>query len=128
LRDPKRHVWAVDVNSRARELCAHNAATAGLGDRLSVLADHERPTAEVAAVVSNPPVRIGKAALHRLLLAWLGLLVEGGEAWLVVHRHLGADSLACWLAEQGWSTRRVRSRQGYRVLHVTRALPVASAG
>jgi 16S rRNA (guanine1207-N2)-methyltransferase len=124
--DAGRHVWAVDVNARARELCARNASQAGVGDRLTVLAEHERPSAPVAAIVSNPPVRIGKAALHELLLTWLDLLVEGGEGWYVVHRHLGADSLARWLEEQGWYARRVRSRKGYRVLQVTRTAPPAA--
>jgi 16S rRNA (guanine1207-N2)-methyltransferase len=119
-RDPSRHVWAVDVNARARELCEHNAAAAGLDASVTVLSEGDRPAAPLAAIVSNPPVRIGKEALHALLLTWLDLLVEGGEAWMVVHRHLGADSLARWLQERGWATDRVRSRKGYRVLRITR--------
>ena len=69
--------------------------------------------------MSNPPIRIGKAALHELLAGWLARLSPGGHAQLVVHKHLGADSLASWLVEQGHSVERVRSRQGYRVLVVT---------
>jgi 16S rRNA (guanine1207-N2)-methyltransferase len=36
----------------------------------------------------------------------------------VVHRHLGADSLARWLAAEGWPTARTGSRMGYRLLEV----------
>jgi hypothetical protein len=63
-------------------------------------------------------VRIGKPALHALLEQWLPRLRPGGRAWLVVARNLGADSLARWLAEQGWGCRRHASVQGYRVLEV----------
>ena len=67
---------------------------------------------------SNPPVRVGKAALHELLSGWLSRLQPEGAAWLVVHRHLGADSLAAWLAGEGRRRDRVGSKRGYRILRV----------
>ena len=42
------------------------------------------------------------------------------SASLVVQRHLGADSLAGWLAGEGWQVTRLRSRAGYRLLEVRR--------
>jgi hypothetical protein len=47
-------------------------------------------------------------------------LAPGAGAWLVVNRHLGSDSLAAWLAENGWGVRRAASKSGYRILEVTR--------
>jgi 16S rRNA (guanine1207-N2)-methyltransferase len=119
-RAPGATVWAVDVNERARALCRENAAANGLGN-VTVAAPDDVPAAvRFATVWSNPPVRIGKAALHALLERWLGRLAPDGDAWLVVQRHLGADSLAAWLATIGYALERVASRQGYRVLHVRR--------
>jgi len=119
IRSPARSVWGVEVNERAAEDCRHNARALSLDIR--VAAPEEVPEAQrFAAIVSNPPVRIGKAALRTLLTHWLPRLVDDGEAWLVVQRHLGADSLAAWLDEVGWNTERVRSRRGYRVLRVRR--------
>ncbi len=121
LRLPERRVWAVEVNERARELCAANADAAGVGDRLHVVGPDGVPADRaVAAVVANPPIRIGKAALHDLLLTWLDRLAPGGEAWLVVQKHLGADSLTRWLGEQGWQATKEHSRKGYRILRVRR--------
>jgi 16S rRNA (guanine1207-N2)-methyltransferase len=71
-------------------------------------------------VWSNPPIRIGKPALHELLESWLPRLRHDGRAALVVHRHLGGDSLAAWLETWGWAVRRVGSKQGYRILDVRR--------
>jgi hypothetical protein len=45
-------------------------------------------------------------------------LATGGAAWLVVARHLGADSLQQWLTAQGWPVTRHASGNGYRVLRV----------
>ena len=73
-----------------------------------------------AAIYSNPPVRVGKAALHELLERWLGRLDAGGLAYLVVQRNLGADSLATWLSENGYPVRRLKAKKGYRILEVGR--------
>ena len=77
-----------------------------------------------AAIWSNPPVRIGKDALHALLGQWLARLSpgvpadSGGSAYMVVARNLGADSLHRWLAGQGWPVMRLAARSGYRLLQV----------
>jgi 16S rRNA (guanine1207-N2)-methyltransferase len=76
---------------------------------------------------SNPPIRIGKAALHALLTRWLDRLSDAGIAHLVVQKHLGSDSLARWLGEQGWPTERIASRAGYRIVEV-RARPGRRVG
>jgi len=122
LRSPGATVWAVDVNERALSLCAENAAALGLAPgRLRACTPDQVPDGlRFATVWSNPPIRIGGAALHELLLAWLGRLDEGGRAALVVQKHLGADSLAAWLAEQGFEVRRLRAKQGYRILGIER--------
>lgn len=112
-------VWAVDVNARALELAAANAAASGVGDRVRVCApDRVPPSVTFAALWSNPPIRIGKDALHSMLGQWLDRLGSGGSARLVVHKHLGSDSLARWLVLQGWPTRKLSSRKGYRILEV----------
>jgi 16S rRNA (guanine1207-N2)-methyltransferase len=72
------------------------------------------------AILSNPPIRIGKQALHELLVHWLERLTPDGSAVFVVQHHLGSDSLARWLDANGWPTRRLSSRAGYRLLEVTR--------
>jgi 16S rRNA (guanine1207-N2)-methyltransferase len=116
-RSPAATVWAVDRNRRALQLCQENAATAGVEVRATT---PEEVPADIrfAGIWSNPPVRVGKAALHELLATWLARLAPGGRAALVVHRHLGADSLARWLTEEGWPTTRLGSRMGYRLLEV----------
>ncbi|MEV4541820.1 class I SAM-dependent methyltransferase [Micromonospora echinaurantiaca] len=118
---PAATVWAVDVNERARALTAANAARTGAADRVRVTAPDAVPdSVTFAQLWSNPPIRIGKDELHRLLLRWLPRLAPDGVAWLVVARHLGGDSLHRWLVEQGWQVERRASQKGYRVLRVTR--------
>ena len=120
-RAPGATVWAVDINQRALDLCTANAARAGLGNVRCVPPAAPGLPGQFACIWSNPPIRIGKEALHALLTSWLARLVPGGAAYLVVQRHLGADSLQRWLGQQGWTAGRLASRAGYRVLEVTAA-------
>lgn len=118
-RAPKATVWAVDVNERALGLTARNAVRAGLPNvRTATPGDPAVPGA-LGALWSNPPIRIGKAALHEMLRTWLARLRPGGHAVLVVGRNLGSDSLHAWLADQGWTVSRIAARSGYRLLLVT---------
>jgi 16S rRNA (guanine1207-N2)-methyltransferase len=118
-RAPHATVWAVDVNQRALALCAANAKTNGLTNVRTVTPD-DIPDLHIQGIWSNPPIRIGKAALHDVLSTWLARLDDGTSGWLVVQKHLGSDSLARWLDESGYSATRVVSRAGYRILRVRR--------
>jgi 16S rRNA (guanine1207-N2)-methyltransferase len=121
-RSPAATIWAVDVNERAVALTAENAATAGVADRVRALAPAAVPAGvRFAAIYSNPPIRIGKQPLQALLTTWLSRMAVGGRAELVVHKHLGSDSLARWLESEGYAVRRLVSRMGYRILEVTGA-------
>ena len=119
-RAPAATVWAVDVNERALDLCAQNAAGAGLANVRCTRPNDPALPATFAGIWSNPPIRIGKQALHELLGRWLPRLAPGTAATAVVQRHLGADSLHRWLTAQGWDVSRIASRAGYRVLRITR--------
>ncbi len=123
---PGARVDAVDVNERALALCRDNAARLGVGDRVRAL--HPNQVAGDATydqIWSNPPIRIGKPALHALLQHWLPRLAPAGVAYLVVGRNLGADSLQRWLVEQGWPADRRASAKGFRVLAVAARRPPA---
>jgi 16S rRNA (guanine1207-N2)-methyltransferase len=118
---PECTVTAVDVNERAVLLANENAAALGVADRFrACLPDEVDPAATYDEIWSNPPIRIGKDALHALLLGWLPRLAPEGRARLVVGKNLGADSLAGWRTEQGYPTAKVASAKGFRVLESRR--------
>ncbi len=110
-------VTGVEVNQRAVLLANENAGQLGLADRFRAVAPEEAPAdAAYDEIWSNPPIRIGKQALHDLLLHWFGRLVPGGRAVMVVGKNLGGDSLQAWLTGQGYPTTRLASAKGFRVL------------
>lgn len=115
-------VTGVDVNERAVLLANENAAALDLADRFrAVTPDDVAADAAYDEIWSNPPIRIGKQALHELLLTWLPRLAPGGRAVMVVGKNLGADSLQRWLGDQGYPTGRLASAKGFRVLESRRS-------
>lgn len=117
LAHPQAQVWAVDVNERALELTRRNAEAMGVGENVHAATPDAVPTdVTFDGIWSNPPIRVGKAALHALLLRWFARLAPDGEAVMVVGKNLGADSLQRWLSEQGYRTERLTSVKTFRVL------------
>lgn len=122
LAAPSAQVTGVDVNERAVLLANENAAKLGVGDRYRAAVPAEiDPEMTYDEIWSNPPIRIGKQALHELLLTWLPRLAPDGRAVMVVGKNLGGDSLQRWLGEQGFPTTRIGSAKGFRVLETRRA-------
>jgi 16S rRNA G1207 methylase RsmC len=120
-RAPQATVWAIDVNQRSLDLTAANAARVGLNN-VRVARPEELPAdLTFSGIWSNPPIRVGKDVLHEILQTWLPRLEEAAEAYLVVQKNLGADSLHRWLEDElptGFSTIRVSTAKGFRVLKI----------
>lgn len=122
-RSPDARVWAVDINARSRTLCAENAASLGLSNVIAAAPEEVPTDLRFSTIWSNPPIRVGKAALHDILLSWLPRLDADAEAWLVVQKNLGADSLQKWLAASlpaEHSVDRPETDKGFRLLRVRR--------
>ena len=123
LESPHATVWAVDVNTRALDVVRRNAHTLGLTNVNAATPEDVPAELQFTTVWSNPPIRVGKSELHDLLERWLPRLEPGSDAWLVVQRNLGSDSLHRWMETTfaDLTTTRAATAKGYRVLRVRRA-------
>jgi 16S rRNA (guanine1207-N2)-methyltransferase len=119
LSSPDATVWAVDVNKRVLELVRENARAAGLDNVNAVEPDDVPADLRFSTIWSNPPIRVGKSELHGLLTRWLPRLEPGSDAWLVVQKNLGADSLQTWMNTEladVVDVTRASTSKGYRLL------------
>jgi 16S rRNA (guanine1207-N2)-methyltransferase len=119
IHSPHATVWAVDVNERALDLVRRNARTLGLSNVNACTPDDVPTDVRFLTIWSNPPIRVGKNELHGLLERWLPRLEPGSDAWLVVQRNLGSDSLQRWLEAtypEDFTFTRAATNKGYRVL------------
>jgi len=121
LESPRATVWAVDVNERSLDMVRRNAEALGL-ENVNVCRPQDVPDDVVFRTIwSNPPIRVGKNELHAMLAHWLPRLDTGSDAWLVVARNLGSDSLHRWLQGElprDFAVLRAATSKGYRVLRV----------
>ena len=85
------------------------------------------PELRFDTIWSNPPIRVGKEVLHEILLTWLPRLAPEGEAYLVVQKNLGSDSLQKWLDAKldelypgEFEVSRYATAKGFRILQVYR--------
>jgi 16S rRNA (guanine1207-N2)-methyltransferase len=123
LESPGATVWAVDVNERALQLVRLNAQKLGLTNVNAVTPDNVPEDVLFRTIWSNPPIRVGKSELHAMLERWLPRLEDDADAWLVVQRNLGSDSLARWLTDTHGdvlTVERAATSKGYRVLRTRR--------
>ena len=116
---PHATVWAVDVNERSLDLTRRNASVMGLTNVNAVLPADVPADITFMTMWSNPPIRVGKEELHAMLSFWLPRLDSGTDAWMVVQKNLGSDSLQRWLElsfPDSFTFSRAATNKGYRVL------------
>ena len=123
LESPHATVWAVDVNERALDLVRRNSDALGLTNVNAVTPDDVPDDTSFVTMWSNPPIRVGKNELHGLLERWIPRLEPASDAWLVVQRNLGSDSLHRWMQAtfpEEYTFVRTATSKGYRVIRARR--------
>jgi len=123
LESPHATVWAVDVNERALDLVRANAKKLSIPNINAVLPADVPDDVTFMSIWSNPPIRVGKDELHNILETWLPRLELDADAWLVVQRNLGSDSLQRWMEStfpEDFTFSRAATSKGYRLLKARR--------
>ena len=117
-KNPEATVWAIDVNERSLELTRMNAEKLGLANIRAVHVDEVPADLKFTGIWSNPPIRVGKEALHEILTKWLVRLEDECEAYLVVSKDLGADSLLKWMQTEfeNLQSERIETAKGFRII------------
>jgi 16S rRNA (guanine1207-N2)-methyltransferase len=112
------HVTMLDINERAIELAKRNAEwnqilnvtilqSDGLGAVNGMMFDR---------IITNPPIRAGKATVHRIFDEARECLVKGGQLWVVIQKKQGAPSAMAKLEQLFEDVREVTKDKGYRII------------
>jgi 16S rRNA (guanine1207-N2)-methyltransferase len=122
---PRGHVTLIDVNERAVELARENAALNGIANVTVKAGDLYEPVAGETfdVILANPPIRAGKAVVHRLFAEAKAHLVPGGSLWVVIRNKQGAPSARAKLAELYGeeAVEEVGKDKGYRIYRARNA-------
>ncbi|NUU59712.1 class I SAM-dependent methyltransferase [Paenibacillus agri] len=115
---PEGHVTMIDINSRAVELARENAQQNGIrnvtvmeSDVLSVVKGQE-----FDVILTNPPIRAGKAVVHQIFEEAYEHLKVGGSLWVVIQKKQGSPSAVAKLESLFSLVEEVGKDKGYRIL------------
>ncbi len=87
------NVDMIDINKRALSLALKNAKINNAEVNIFESNIYENISKKYDAIVTNPPVRVGKKILYDILFEAKKYLNENGKLWLVINKNQGAKSL-----------------------------------
>lgn len=90
---PHRMVHMIDVNERAIELAKKNKQQNDIENAEIYISNlFDRVEGKFAAIVTNPPIRAGKAVVYSIFEQSANYLLSGGQLWVVIQKKQGAPS------------------------------------
>ena len=98
-RFPKCSVTMADVNERALGLAVSNVAKNRMTAKAVLSDGFEKIEGLFDAVITNPPIRAGKAVIYKMFEDAKAHLREGGSLYLVIRKQQGAPSALKFLKE-----------------------------
>lgn len=114
---PDRQVDMVDVNERAMDLARRNAAANGAGNVNIFASDrYQAVTGQYAMIVTNPPIRAGKAIWSSILTEAKDHLTDGGILLVVIQKKQGAPSAKKLMAASLGNCEILTRDKGYYIL------------
>lgn len=113
---PDCSVTGVDVNPRAVELTALNAAGNGTDVRTFVSDGYEGVAESFDAIVTNPPIRAGKKVIYKMFEDAREHLYDNGIFLAVIRRQQGAESAVRKLTDVFGNCEVIDRDKGYWIL------------
>jgi 16S rRNA (guanine1207-N2)-methyltransferase len=126
---PRGLVWLVDVNTRAAAVAAENARANGIRNAAVAVGDAATAFSDASfdVVVTNPPIRAGRAVVAQFIDEAWRVLCSDGRFYLVARTAQGARTLARLIAERFGNVTQVALRGGYRVYEAVRVPSAAQS-
>lgn len=109
------NVDMIDINKRALSLAQKNAELNNVKVNIFESNIYENVSKKYDAIVTNPPVRVGKKILYDILFEAKKYLNENGKLWLVINKNQGAKSLVKDLSEV-YSVTVVTKNKGFYII------------
>lgn len=119
---PHRTVHMIDVNERAIELAKKNKQQNDVENAQIYISNlFDRVEGKFAAIVTNPPIRAGKAVVHSIFEQSVNYLLPGGELWVVIQKKQGAPSALEKLKTIFDQVDVVEKKKGYFIIRAQKA-------
>jgi 16S rRNA (guanine1207-N2)-methyltransferase len=110
-------VTMIDINERAVAAAKENAERLGIRNVRILQSDRFEALGEQTfdCILTNPPIRAGKAVVYSIFEGAFQRLRSGGTLWVVIQKKQGAPSAFSKLEELFGSVEEVKKEKGYRI-------------
>jgi 16S rRNA (guanine1207-N2)-methyltransferase len=115
---PTTDVWMIDINERAVALSQENASLNNVDNveiKQSDLFSSVPLEEKFNTIVTNPPIRAGKAVVHAIFEGARERIVPGGSLWIVIQKKQGAPSALEKLESLFDEVEEVDKDKGFRI-------------
>ena len=116
---PELEIVMTDINTRAVALAQRNLAANGVRAQVVQGDGFESVTGTFDAIVTNPPIRAGKAVIYNLFAQAREHLNGGGALYVVIRKQQGAPSALKYLREVYGDAQIIDRGSGFHVLRAT---------
>ena len=113
---PEAELVMTDVNQRAVDLSVRNLAANGARAAVCQGDGFENVSGNFDFVITNPPIRAGKAAIYGMFADARDRLNPGGQLYIVIRKQQGAPSALKYLREQFTGAEVVARESGFWVI------------
>ena len=120
-RFPKVSMTMADVNERALALAVSNVEKNRMQAKAVLSDGFEKIVGEFDAVITNPPIRAGKAVIYKMFEDAKTHLRAGGRLILVIRKQQGAPSALKFLKELYGRAEVIEREGGYWIIACTKA-------
>ena len=117
---PGCEITMADVNERALALAQENVAANRMQAKAILSDGFENVEGEFEAVMTNPPIRAGKAVIYKMFEDAKAHLVPGGVLYLVIRKQQGAPSALKFLKELYRKAEVIERDGGYWIIACTK--------
>ena len=115
-RFPGCEVTMADVNERALSLAVSNVKKNFMTAQALLSDGFEKVEGEYNVVITNPPIRAGKAVIYKMFEDAKAHLVSGGRLYLVIRKQQGAPSALKFLKELYGQAEVIEREGGYWII------------
>ena len=119
-RFPKASVTMADVNERALGLAVSNVEKNRMQAKAVLSDGFEKIEGLFDAVITNPPIRAGKAVIYKMFEDAKAHLREGGSLYLVIRKQQGAPSALKFLKQLYAEAEVIERDGGYWIIRCTK--------
>lgn len=113
-----KEVTMIDINHRALELAKRNSAKNKVSDKIKVLESNgfEQIKEKYNAIITNPPIRVGKSVIYQMYADAKEHLLDGGALYIVINKKHGAPSTIKYLEELFGNAEVLDKKAGFNVI------------